>query len=164
MTKITRVLLIVLLAGCTPSPVITEQPTTLPSPADEARQTLTGFFELLNAKKYAEADSLYGGSYEQLQIFQADADPSDHAALWAGSCENSGLQCLKVRSAVFKLLQGDTHIFQVEFSNPDGILFVLGPCCGADETEMPSVSQFEYRVARNADEKFTVLDLPPYTP
>ena len=107
---------------------------------------------------------LYGGDYEQLQIFHPSADPADHAALWSWSCEKAGLQCLKVRVATFKILQGDTHVFQVEFSNADGSLFVLGPCCGADETEMPPVSQFEYRVGRESDGSFRVIDLPPYTP
>ena len=76
----------------------------------------------------------------------------------------SGLQCLTVRTATFKNLQGDTYVFQVEFNNPDGSLFILSPCCGADETEMPPVSQFEYKVTRNASGQFMVMDLPPYVP
>ena len=120
------------------------------------------FFELLNAGKYAQADVLYGGSYEQLQVFNPDA--SDHAALWTWACEHWLLQCLKIRTATFKLLSGSTYIFQVEFNNADGTLFVLGPCCGANETEMPPVSQFEYRVSMTAPGKFTVMDLPPYVP
>jgi hypothetical protein len=123
---------------------------------------LIQFFDLLNTKQYAEADLLYGGDYEQLQIFNPNA--ADHVALWESGCERAGLQCLKVRSATFENLQGDTYIFQVEFSNADGSLFVLGPCCGADETEMPPVSLFEYRVARTSDGSFRVMDLPPYTP
>ena len=130
----------------------------------EAQSVLIQFFDLLNAKQYADADLLYGGDYEQLQIFNTEADPADHAALWSWSCENAGLQCLKVRTATFKTLQGDTYIFQVEFNNPDGSLFVLGPCCGSDETEMPPVSQFDYHVSRNTDGKFRVMDLPPYVP
>jgi hypothetical protein len=130
----------------------------------EAQQTLINFFALLNTEKYAEADALYGGSYEQLQVFNPDADPSDHDTLWASACERSGLQCLTVRTATFKKLQGDTYVFQVEFNNPDGSLFVLGPCCGANETEMPPVSQFDYRVVRTAEGKFVVMDLPPYFP
>ncbi|MCI0551542.1 MAG: hypothetical protein L0287_11345, partial [Anaerolineae bacterium] len=73
-------------------------------------------------------------------------------------------QCLLVRTATFKILQGSTYIFQVEFNNADGTLFVRGPCCGANETEMPPVSQFEYRVSMTAPGKFTVMDLPPYVP
>jgi len=156
----------IVLMSCAPQSIRTVQltPTTLPSTASEAQGVLIRFFDLLNSKRYAEADVLYGGDYEQLNVFSADVDPSDDAKLWANACELAGLQCLKVRSATFKILQGDTYVFQVEFSNPDGTLFVLGPCCGSNETEMPPVSQFEYKVARNAAGKFVVMDLPPYVP
>src|SRR6185436_20573902 len=107
---------------------------------------------------------LYGGSYEELQNNNPNVDPSDHAKLLENACEINGHNCLPARTAIFKELQGDTYVFQVEFSNPDGSLFVLGPCCGADETEMPPVSQFEYHVARPADGTFRVMELPPYTP
>ena len=164
MQQLSILLLIIFLSSCTPQPINTSEPTSLPSTAEEAQQTLIKFFSLLKAKKYSEADALYGGSYEQLQVFNPDADPFEHAALWAGACEMSGLQCLTVRTATFKNLQGDTYVFQVEFNNPDGSLFILGPCCGADETEMPPVSQFEYKVTRNTSGQFVVLDLPPYVP
>ena len=153
----------ILLAGCMPQ-TQSPTPTSLPSTASEAHGVLIKFFDLLNSKQYAEADAFYGGDYEQLQIFSSDTDVTDHAKLWADACQLAGLQCLKVRSATFKKLQGDTYIFQVEFSNPDGSLFVLGPCCGANETEMPPISQFEYHVARAATGTFRVMDLPPYTP
>lgn len=156
-------LLCVLLLGCT-SPATPLEPTSLPSTASEAQAALIQFFDLLNTKQYAEADSLYGGDYEQLQVYNPSVDPSDHAALWSWACEKAGLQCLKVRTATFKSLLGDTYVFQVEFSNADGTLFVLGPCCGADETEMPPVSLFDYRVSRTGDGTFRVMDLPPYTP
>ena len=164
MRRISIFLLLGVLLGCAPQPVSTPTPTSLPSTASEAHAVLIEFFDLLNAKQYAEADLLYGGDYEQLQLSNPEADPSDHTLLWTSACERAGLQCLKVREAVFKRLQGDTYIFQVEFSNADGSLFVLGPCCGADETEMPPVSQFEYHVARDNHLRFQVMDLPPYTP
>ena len=155
--------LLILVTGCKPN-VATPVPTPLSSTASKAQEVLIKFFGLLNSKQYAEADALYGGDYEQLKVFSSDTDPSDHAKLWADACQLAGLQCLEVRSATFKNLQGDTYIFQVEFSNPDGSLFVLGPCCGANETEMPPVSQFEYAVARNASHQYVVMNLPPYVP
>lgn len=163
MKNLALVLLFVLLAGCSPKPAV-EQPTSLPSTGGETQQVLFKFFELLNAGNYTEAAMLYGGSYETLQVWNPDVDPSDHAALWARGCGQNGLQCLLVRSAAFSQMQGDTYIFQVKFSNPDDGLFVLGPCCGANETEMPPVSQFEYNVTGNADGKFLVMDMPPYVP
>lgn len=158
------ILIILILVGCSSPPAGTQIPTSLPSTISKAQAVLIRFFDLLNAKQYTEADALYGGEYEQLQVFNPSADPSDHAALWSWSCEFAGLQCLKVRTAAFENLQGDTFVFQVEFSTSDGSLFELGPCCGANETEMPPVSQFEYRVARDSDGKFKVKDLPPYVP
>lgn len=162
MRHLSFLLFSILLMGCVSQPAGTPTATSLPSTAAEAQAVLIQFFDRLNAKQYAEADVSYGGDYDQLQIFSPEA--LDHPGLWAGACERAGLQCLSVRTATFKNLQGDTYVFQVEFSNPDGSLFVLGPCCGADETEMPPVSQFEYRVSRNSDGRFRVMDLPPYTP
>jgi len=155
--------LLILLTSCTPKATALA-PTSLPSTASEAQGILIQFFELLNSKQYADADALYGGNYEQLKIFSSDTNPADHAKLWADACQLAGLQCLKVRSATFENLQGDTYVFQVEFSNSDGNLFIQGPCCGSNETEMPPVSQFEYTVTRNTNGKFLVMELPPYVP
>ncbi len=165
-----RWILIVFLAftliGCAPQSISTPQstPTFLPSTANEAHDTLINFLTLLHTKKYADAVPLYGGDYEQLKVFNTEIDPANHTALWTWACDNQLLQCLEVRSAKFQQLVVDTHIFQVEFSNPDGNVFVLGPCCGSNETDMPPVSQFEYTVTRNTDGKFVVMNMPPYVP
>lgn len=136
----------------------------MPSTASEARDVLIDFLTLLHNKNYAEAAPLYGGEYEALQVFNPELDPTDHVALWTWVCENKLLQCLEVRSTEFLHQEGDTYVFQVEFTNADGSLFVLGPCCGANETEMPPVSQFEFTVTRNSDGKFVVMNTPPYVP
>lgn len=130
----------------------------------EAHAVLIDFLTFLHTRNYEDAKPLYGGEYEQLQVFNPEIDPSDHLALWTWVCDNQLLQCLEVRSATFKELRGDTYVFQVEFNNSDSSLFVLGPCCGANETEMPPVSQFEYTVRRNSDGKFVVMNTPPYVP
>ena len=140
------------------------RPTSLPSTASEAHDMLVDFLTLLHTRNYTEAVPLYGGEYEQLQVFNTDIDPNDHVALWTWACDHQLLQCLQVRSATFKELRGDSYIFQVEFTNPDGSLFVLGPCCGSDETEMPAASQFEYTVSRNTDHRFVVMNMPAYVP
>jgi len=162
---------ILLFTGCTSLPLTKPatatsipEPTSLPSTAREAYEVLVNFLTMLHTKNYAAAVPLYGGEYEQLQLFNTEIDPNDPLALWTWACDHQLLQCLEVRSATFKELRGDTYIFQVEFSNPDGSLFVLGPCCGANETEMPPVSQFEYAVNRNTDGKFVVITIPPYVP
>lgn len=160
------VVLLIILTACAPKPVSAPQATatSLPSTMAEAHDVLVSFLSLLHTGDYVEATALYGGEYDQLQVFNTEIDPADHVALWAWACDNQLLQCLKVRSATFQKLVGDSYVFQVEFNNPDGSLFVLGPCCGANETEMPPISQFEYTVSRNAEHKYVVMNTPPYVP
>ena len=151
-------LTILFLAGCT------QQPAQPASGADEARTALVDFLTLLNTEKYEEALPLYGGEYEALPVFNPEIEPDDHLALWTWVCQNQLLRCLELRSATLLHQEGDTYVFQVEFNNPDGSLFVLGPCCGANETEMPPVSEFEFTVTKNAEGKFVVMNTPPYVP
>ena len=151
-------IIILFAAGCAAPP-----PATV-SGADDARATLMEFLTLLNTGNYQEAVPLYGGEYEALQVFNPEIAPSDRLGLWRWACENRLLQCLEVRSAILLHQEGDTYVFQVEFNNPDGSLFVLGPCCGANETEMPPVSEFEFTVTRNAEDRFVILNTPPYVP
>ena len=151
-------ILLLFVAACAPSPAETV------SEADQARATLMEFLSLLNTGKYEEAIPLYGGEYEALQVFNPEIETSDRLALWSWACDNRLLQCLAVRSATLLHQEGDTYVFQVEFNNPDGSLFVLGPCCGANETEMPPESQFEFTVTKNAEGRFVVLNTPPYVP
>jgi len=139
-------------------------PTSLSSTTSEAHDVLINFLTFLHTKNYAEAAPLYGGEYEALQVFNPEIDPEDPVALWTWVCDNQLLQCLEVRSATFKELVGEAYIFQVEFNNPEGSLFVLGPCCGATETEMPPVSRFEFTVTRNSAGSFVVMNTPPYVP
>jgi len=154
------------LIGCAPQPITTSQltPTSPASATSEGQQVLIKYFDLLNSQQYAQADGLYGGDYEQLKVFSADVDPSDHVKLWSNACELAGLRCLKVRTATLLDQATNTYHFQVEFNNPDGSLFVLGPCCGENETEMPPISQFEITVVKNAEGNFLVTNLPPYVP
>jgi len=165
---LTLLILTILLTSCVAQPIAPTltgpAPTSLPSTASEAHEVLVNFLTLIHTKNYADAAPLYGGEYEQLQVFNPEIDPNDRVALWAWACDNQLLQCLEVRSTTFQKLVGDSYVFQVEFNNPDGSLFVLGPCCGANETEMPPVSQFEFTVARNSEHKFVVMNTPPYVP
>lgn len=145
-------------AACASSP-----PQTVTG-AEDARAALVDFLTLLNQGNYQEAVPLYGGDYEALQVFNPGIDPSDRLALWTWACGNQLLQCLEVRSGTLLHQEGDTYVFRVEFSNPDGGLFVLGPCCGANETEMPPESEFEFTVMTSAEGGFVVLNTPPYVP
>ena len=146
-------LVLILLASCTP---LTE--------ASQAQQVLERYFSALAAGDYATADSLYGGDYQIFLDWNHDLTLDDHATLWERACHWNGLNCLAVRSSKLIAQQYDIFTFSVEFSNPDGSLYVLGPCCGSDETTMPPLLRFDIRVRRDANGQFKVLDLPVYSP
>jgi hypothetical protein len=136
-----------------------------PSDLSEASEVLINFFNLLHAGEYEQAAALYGGPYKVLQGYNPDLNPEDHAALWQNGCEVNGLQCKQIKNILEETEISATEVhFVVEFQNDDGSLFILGPCCGATETEMPSVSQFEYTVLQNDAGNFVVIELPAYVP
>ncbi len=130
---------------------------------EAAQQALVDYFTALSQEQYSKAIALYGGSYESLIAMNPDINSFDLDRLWENGCTVNGLQCLAVLSATLKEQVGNTFVFTVEFSKPDGSRFVLGPCCGASETEMPPVGQFEYRVEKIND-GYRVLDLPVFVP
>ena len=132
--------------------------------SEMALQALSDFFGALNSADYPRADALYGGTYETLTGWNPDVDPQDHVTLWEKGCTQNGLQCLTLRSATLKDQGDGEFVFTVEFNNPDGSLFVRGPCCGASETDMPPVSQFEIHVVKTAEGKYLVTDMPVYVP
>ena len=159
--------LCLVMVACSPgagSPASSE----MKAPADQelALQTLTDFFEHLSAGRYQEASQLYGGPYEQFVDHNPALDPQDHAALLRNACTVNGFQCLRVRAARLDqqvAARGEFH-FRVEFSTPDGGLFVRGPCCGASETDMPPQSEFLFTVTMSKDGEYRVQDLPIYVP
>lgn len=153
-----------ILAACAaPTPV-----AELPSDLEQAQQTLIDFFSLLKNGEYEEAVELFADDaetqfYETAQQNNSDVDPNDQAALMEAACTFQ-LRCMEILKVVSGERVSETEfVFMVELANPDGTLFVLGPCCGADETEMPPVSQFEYRVEK-AGSEFLVHGSPVYVP
>lgn len=158
------VALALMLATCAaPTPV-----AQAPSDLENAQQTLIDFFSLLSNGDYEGAVQRFADDpetafYETAQRNNVDVDPSDHAALMEAACTYQ-LRCMEILNVVSGEQISDTEfIFTVEFANPDGTLFVLGPCCGSVETEMPPVSQFEYRVEKMGSE-FLVHGSPVYVP
>ena len=159
-------LLALLLAACAAGPTAAPTTPTVEATSDVAlaQETLTTFFSVLNEGQYAEASNYYGGTYDELQAF---VDPSisldQRERIWETVCAGL-LKCLPIRNVVSVEQSGpDEFVFVVEFSNEDGTLFELGPCCGATEEEMPTRSQFTYTVVRTGDQ-FMVLNPPVYVP
>jgi hypothetical protein len=131
----------------------------------EAEAALTEFYDLLNQGEYEKAVELYGGSYEELEYFNPVMDPADRAGLLAAACEFNGFFCLPVLTIT--TIESDLQhplMFEVAYANPDGSRFVLGPCCGATEEEMPPVDVFTVRVNCEKQDECQVLDLPPWVP
>jgi hypothetical protein len=128
-----------------------------------AQQALVDYFAALNQGQYSRVIDLYGGSYENLIDMNPQIAQDAYAALWESGCTINGLQCLPVRSAELSEQVDGTFVFTVEFSNPDGSRFVLGPCCGASATEMPPMEQFTYQVVKQ-DGRYLVIDLPVLVP
>lgn len=153
-----------LFAACSPAPA--GQTAANAKSEEAARQTLEQFFSLLSKGQYDQAAGYYASALDTLVEMNPNLDPGDKTALWKAACEVNGFQCkLSLRSATVKEQSGDTIRFTFEFNNPDGSLFVLGPCCGATETEQPPVSQFEFLLTWRPDEnRYVVMNLPPYVP
>lgn len=132
---------------------------------DSARQALEDYFRLLADADYAGVAAAYGGSYEVLIGNNPDISPEDHAALFEAGCTYNGFVCnlsLLNLVEVVGLSEVDYRV-TVELLNPDGSLFILGPCCGATEEEMPPTTQFDFRVSL-VEGRYRVMDLPVYVP
>ena len=188
------VLLSVLLSGCESVPTgdallteiaqptktfvfnLTDLPTSIPDTQipntdlegddlQNAEQAILDFLEELNEGNYKEAAELYGGGYEIMIDHNPSLDPNNHAELIQNACAINGAQCLKVESvALDHKAAVNEYIFLVEFLNADGSLFVLGPCCGGNETDTPPRSSFAFTVVKDNEGKFLVMDMPPSMP
>jgi hypothetical protein len=130
---------------------------------EPARNLLVRYFKLLHDGYYDEAVALYGGEYETLATWNPDVPADHYGQLFATACEVQ-LRCLEVRRVVrAKAVSTSQFEFVVEFNNENGTLFKLGPCCGATEKEMPTVTQFSYTVEQRGGQ-MRVLGLPVYVP
>ena len=157
----------IVLVACRPGDGIAA-PTPNLAPSDDealAAEAVYAFFDTLAAGDYDVAAQQYGGSYDVLTGYNPNVAPDDVATLWRNGCSINGLNCLKARSLTLadRPAEGE-YRFNVEFSTREGELFVQRPCCGVDETQQPPQSLFPIRVARGADGRYRVMDLPPYTP
>ncbi len=157
------ILLLLLLAGCQLN--APERPSQPPDGAAQAESTARIFFEALHGENYQLAADLYGGFYEVLTGMNPDLDPQDSAGLFARGCQFNGFTCLRMGEVLSTEKSGEgEYTLTVQFLTDDGEIFLLGPCCGEDETSMPPISEFTIRVAADENEEYKVLDLPPYVP
>jgi len=73
------------------------------------------------------------------------------------------MTCLPIHIIETKQISENEYHYKVQFYKEDGSIFILGPCCGATEEEMPSQDTFEYTV-KKADNTFKVMTPPIYVP
>ena len=163
LTRITAMLVLGLILVACGAKATT--PASTQAPAEAARHALEAYFSALSAGRYTDAAALYGGDYQVLMDNNPAIDPNDHAALFQNACQINGFVCnLAIKSYVSESQPSEAEfVFTVEFQSADGKLFSLGPCCGADPTEMPLVTQFEFHV-QVVNGNYIVMDLPVYQP
>jgi hypothetical protein len=130
----------------------------------KAEMTAIDFFSLLSTGEYEQASEMYAGDTSGLQYMNPSIDENDLVGLWRNACTINGFQCLPIKQVLHvEKFSLNEYFMQVEFQNPDGSLFVLGPCCGASEEEMPPVSQFYvYVIERGGD--YFITSLPVLVP
>jgi hypothetical protein len=156
--------LTLLLMSCAPQQGKLPSTETL-SDDQLALHVLVSFLNSLHNGKYDNAAQLYGGTFETMIDQNPGVNPNDHSALLRNACTINGTQCLQVKSAVLDKTVSETKfVFKVDFLKADGTIFVLGPCCGGNETDSPSRSVFELSVMKVDKNKFVVMDMPPYSP
>lgn len=133
------------------------------SPATEAEEILSAFFAALHEGRYADAVALFDGPYDPLFSANPDVDQRDYATLLQRWCTQNGGQCLLVRAVVStQAVSADEYSIVVQFSDSNGELFAIGPCCGEPDTGQ-RVIDFPYTVLRIGG-SFKVRGLPPYVP
>ncbi|WKZ35663.1 MAG: hypothetical protein QY332_18800 [Anaerolineales bacterium] len=154
MKKVFLVLLVLILAACSPAG---QEPET--ANAETAMRT---FFKALANGQYSESVTLYGGEYEVLAGWNPDLSPTDYASLWQRGCEQNGLVCMEVLDIVNAIETEGGFDFTVTFKTKDGGLFEFTGCCG--ETLPEPITEYEIGVQRDGNGSYQVLSMPPYVP
>jgi hypothetical protein len=151
-------MLILALAGCSePAPGDRADPTS------SAESDLQAYFLALHAGHYDQAASYFFGNYDDLASTNPDIDPQDLAALLQRWCTQNGGVCLPIANVVERTTGASGEfLFVVEFQQPDGGIFQIGPCCGEVDTGKRT-RRFTYTVVERQG-RWGVLELPPFVP
>lgn len=122
------------------------------------------FFERLSIGEYQRAVEMYAGDYAELEYMNPTLPEEDYAALWRNACRVNGYQCLPIRHVMeIEKFSLNEYYLKVQFQNPDGSVFILGPCCGADEEKLPPQEEFDVYVIERSG-IFYVVSLPVFVP
>lgn len=137
-----------------------------------AKDALEGFFLALHEGDHASAVTFLGipehdmdgnaPSWDWLRIFSPEERREDKAMVLAEYCD-AVRTCLPVVIEDSVRNEDDSFSFTVHFLKDDGTIFVLGPCCGATEEEMPPQRTFAFTV-KKIEGIYKVMDVPVYVP
>jgi hypothetical protein len=123
-----------------------------------AVDALVAFLTAMRDGDHATAESLYGGSHEALIECYGQLD---YLALLESACTTSCAASSPCGGSPGGLEIPEGWESWVEFRDPDGQPWSLGPCCGSNTDR--TASQFTFVVAPNPSGP-RVLTLPVYTP
>ena len=117
-------------------------------------------------KKYTGALTLFApNEWETMSSFVDEDERNDHIKVLQAYCERVQT-CLPVKILSIARTANDSsfeYVAQVQFIAENGDPYVLGPCCGATEEEMPSQDIFEYHV-KLMNGGYKVITPPVYNP
>lgn len=141
--------------------------TSIQDESAKAVEVLVSFFAYLSNQNFEKALTLFelddpANSWEGLENFSLPEDRNNKAKVLNNYCEATGT-CLKAKIIETKKENDDTYNLVVQFQNTNGSIFVLGPCCGATEEEMPSRDKFDFKV-KKINNLFKVTTAPVYRP
>ncbi|RJR31636.1 hypothetical protein C4569_01600 [Candidatus Parcubacteria bacterium] len=132
----------------------------------QAQEALITFFKYLSRQDFESALTLFEpdeeNSWEWIANFTIEEDRNNKAEVLKNYCEAVGT-CLEVKIIEAKKEVDDVYNLVVQFQKPDGGVFVLGPCCGATEEEMPPQNKFNFTV-KKINSVFKVTTAPVYRP
>jgi hypothetical protein len=154
---------IVVLTGCSnTSNKINEQ-----DDLSIAENALISFFDHLDSQNFEKALELFelnhsADSWEGLEIFSLPEERDNRAQVLKNYCAATGT-CLKAMVIDTIKENEETYNLLVQFKRADGSIFILGPCCGATEEEMPSQKEFNFKV-KKINNEFKVITTPIYVP
>lgn len=140
---------------------------TIQDDSIQAQETLISFFAYLSNQDFENALTLFelneaDNIWERLKDFSLPEDRNDKEKILQNYCQAIGT-CLPANVIQIQKEDNDTYNLLVQFQNPDTSIFVLGPCCGATEEEMPSQDKFEFKV-KKINGTFKVATPPIYRP
>jgi len=152
--------LIMVLTGCSigqskTSYEVVEDPLIIQA---KAQMALNNFLSHLEMKQYQQATQYFGGSYDYLKELNPNINNTSAHNYLKHFCESNSGICLPFTIKSQKKIDENVFVFQVQYFEDNGQLFINGCGCGGIDQEKKD--KFNFSV-RKEGEKYYVVDLPP---